>query len=71
MRFPRLKVGIGRPEAGTDPADYVLSTFDDGDLLSEVVETAACAAIMFLTSGLGQAMNQYNSGLILEELERK
>ncbi|HHT84613.1 MAG: aminoacyl-tRNA hydrolase [Bacillota bacterium] len=69
--FPRLKVGIGRPEAGTDPADYVLSTFDDGDLLSEVVETAACAAIMFLTSGLGQAMNQYNSGLILEELERK
>lgn len=69
--FPRLKVGIGRPETGTGPAEYVLSLFDDDDWLSEVVETAACAALTFLTSGLGQAMNRYNSESIFEETEGK
>lgn len=67
--FPRLKVGIGRPDSCTDPADHVLSVFDDRDLLSSVIETAACAAIVSLASGLGQAMNRYHCNLTLEEIE--
>lgn len=69
--FPRLKVGIGRPEPGMDPAEHVLGEFDDDDLLSEVVETAACAAIMCLTSGPDRAMNRYNRESIIEEIENK
>jgi hypothetical protein len=36
-----------------------------------VVETAACTAIMCLTSGPDRAMNRYNRESIIEEIENK
>ncbi len=67
--FSRLKVGIGRPDSDIDPAEYVLTSFEDGDLLSSVIDVAANAALYSLASGLGQAMNQYNRNLTVEEYE--
>ncbi|MCK8817029.1 aminoacyl-tRNA hydrolase [Natroniella sulfidigena] len=59
--FPRLKVGIGRPEHRS-VVDYVLGEFSQQEEKElESVLTTACDAIkVFLTEGLQQAMNQYN-----------
>jgi PTH1 family peptidyl-tRNA hydrolase len=60
--FCRVKVGIGRPAPGEDPADFVLSLFTPADLdqiepsLSRAVDALEC----LLTEGAGAAMNQFN-----------
>jgi PTH1 family peptidyl-tRNA hydrolase len=43
----RVRIGIGRPPAGMDPADYVLSNFTEAeaDEYEESVERAAVAAL--------------------------
>lgn len=69
--FPRLKLGIGRPDRGVDPAFHVLSEFQDNDSFSSVIETAACAAMTALISGLDQAMNRYHGNSVFEEIEHK
>jgi peptidyl-tRNA hydrolase, PTH1 family len=68
QEFPRLRVGIGRPPGRMDAAAYVLQPFkkDQGDLLPVILERAVEAALVFVTSGLETAMNQYN-GLAIEE----
>jgi PTH1 family peptidyl-tRNA hydrolase len=61
--FLRIRVGIGRPPAGTDGADYVLSPvlppnrgpFEGG------VEDAAAAAGQILRDGFDRAMNRWNT----------
>lgn len=60
--FPRLRIGIGRPPARMDPADYVLQDFPQADLvtLSETLGRAAQAALVFVTEGVQAAMNQFN-----------
>ncbi len=60
--FPRLKIGIGRPE-GPVPVDrYVLSRFvsSEEEQVQKVISTAADAAEDFLTNGLQKAMNHFN-----------
>jgi PTH1 family peptidyl-tRNA hydrolase len=66
--FPRLRLGIGRPPGRMDAAAYVLQTFkkDEADRLAATLERAVEAALVFVTSGLETAMNQYN-GLAIEE----
>ena len=47
--FLRLKVGIGRPPKGMEPADYVLNSFDEVERrqLEEILSRAAeCVAVM-------------------------
>ncbi len=59
--FLRLKIGIGRPPQGMDPADYVLETFDKDEQsqLDQILsETAEAVKVMFL-EGLEKAMNQF------------
>jgi PTH1 family peptidyl-tRNA hydrolase len=59
--FLRLKVGIGRPPRGMDPADYVLTPFDEiqfSDLV-QIVSRAAEALKVLVLEGLGTAMNRY------------
>lgn len=69
--FPRLKIGIGRPQLDVEPAVHVLGHFEDNDSFSSVIETAACAALMSLISGLDQAMNRYHGNSVIEEIEHK
>lgn len=61
--FGRLKIGIGRPPAGWETADYVLGRFsgDEVETMEEISTTAAKAAIEWISKGITLAMNQYNS----------
>ena len=63
--FPRLRIGIGRPPGRMDPAAYVLQDFSkvEAQLLSEVLDHAADAALEFVVSGLNAAMNKFNGSL--------
>jgi len=60
--FARVRVGIGRPEPGVDPVDYVLSPFDEGqrEALAGVVALAADAAREVVRADPTTAMNRFN-----------
>jgi peptidyl-tRNA hydrolase, PTH1 family len=64
LAFPRLKVGIGRPPAGVDPIDFVLTTFvpDELALLRPAVARAADAAECWIAEGAEVAANRFNGG---------
>jgi len=59
--FLRLKVGIGRPPHGMDPAEYVLNDFDqiEQSRLDAILSLAAEALTVMLLEGLQTAMNRY------------
>lgn len=59
--FIRLKVGIGRPPNGMEPADYVLSPFNEEEKphLEEILSQASQALIVMLSEGIERAMNQF------------
>jgi peptidyl-tRNA hydrolase, PTH1 family len=59
--FLRLKVGIGRPPDGVDPADYVLTPFSNSErnALEEVVNLAAESIETALLEGVEAAMNRF------------
>jgi PTH1 family peptidyl-tRNA hydrolase len=61
--FPRLRVGIGRPPLGVDPAEFVLTRFTDGEAaaVQESLTRAVEAVEMAVTEGVGAAMNRYNA----------
>jgi len=61
--FPRLRLGIGRPPGRMDAVDYVLEDFlpEDMPVLSDILESAADAALAFVVEGLEQAMTRYNN----------
>lgn len=60
--FPRLRLGIGRPPGQMQAPDYVLQDFSNSDLtiVSETLNRAVEAALMWVTDGLEAAMNKYN-----------
>lgn len=59
--FPRIRVGIGRPDDGDEVA-YVLSDFtaEEKEPLMEAIATVADAIYCILTVGIEVAMNRYN-----------
>ena len=59
--FLRLKVGIGRPSQGSDPAEYVLETFEKVEQLhlDQVLLQAAESLKVMLLEGLEKALNQF------------
>ena len=60
--FPRIRLGIGRPADGIDPADYVLENFAETELaaMDEIIEQAAASAICLIEDGIHRAMALYN-----------
>jgi PTH1 family peptidyl-tRNA hydrolase len=60
--FGRIRIGIGRPEPGTDAADRVLADVpsDDRAVLLHAVTEAAEAVRNLITEGPARAMNRYN-----------
>lgn len=61
-RFARVKIGVGRPPAGEDAADYVLSSVPPGErsMLDETVQQAAQAVECWIADGVMTAMNRFN-----------
>ncbi len=60
--FPRLRLGIGRPPGQMQAPDYVLQNFTGSDLtiISETIDRAVEAVLLWVTDGLEPAMNKYN-----------
>ncbi len=60
--FVRVRIGIGRPEPGVDPADYVLSSFlpEERQVAAEAAVMAADAVRTIIAQGVTKAMNMVN-----------
>jgi len=61
--FPRVRVGIGRPDGG-DVSGYVLSLFngDEREVLDGLVGRVADAVETLCVSGVIEAMDRFNDG---------
>jgi len=61
--FPRLRVGIGRPPEGMDPAQFVLTPFtaEERATMDPALERAAEAIETVIREGLQAAMNRFNA----------
>lgn len=61
--FSRLRIGVGRPPGQMDSADYVLGRFSirEREEIEHAIVQAADAVELWVTSGLGSAMNRFNS----------
>ena len=66
--FARLRIGIGRPQAGRETKAYVLARFDaqEEKLLQEVVSSAQDAVETILIKGAREAMNRFHGKTISE-----
>ena len=60
--FARVRVGVGRPTAGHDPANYLLSNFSRAEAkeLPDADGAAADAVEAIVKGGLTAAMNKFN-----------
>jgi peptidyl-tRNA hydrolase, PTH1 family len=58
----RLRIGVGEPPAGWDPADYVLGKFtkEEQPVIEEAVWRAADAVVLWAHEGVRAAMNRVN-----------
>ncbi len=61
--FPRLKLGIGKPQKGIDTKDYVLSPFTEEEWLvvNKVIEMAITTLDDLIHLGLLKTMTKINS----------
>ncbi|MFQ5353490.1 MAG: aminoacyl-tRNA hydrolase [Thermodesulfobacteriota bacterium] len=59
--FPRLRLGIGRPEHG-DLTAHVLGSFsfEERNTLDEMLERAVASIELFIDEGIASAMNTFN-----------
>jgi peptidyl-tRNA hydrolase, PTH1 family len=60
--FPRIKIGIGRPEQGEPIEEFVLSPFyaPQTEMLKKVIDLSSIACDLFLSEGIVTAMNRIN-----------
>ena len=63
QNFPRLRVGVGRPPAGWDPKDFLLSNWNREEMerLPELYDRVADAVETFLSEGITLAMTRFNA----------
>ncbi len=61
--FVRVRIGIGRPPAGVDPASYVLEPFldDEREAVQGSVTRAADAVESVLAQGVERTLNVFNA----------
>ena len=61
-QFSRLKIGIGRPAPGVDPADYVLEPFtqDETTAIDSAIDLAVDALACLVVEGPDAAMNRFH-----------
>ncbi|MDP3015496.1 MAG: aminoacyl-tRNA hydrolase, partial [Deltaproteobacteria bacterium] len=67
--FLRLRVGIGRPPKGMDPAEYVLNAFNvlEQPCLERALDQAAETFQVMFVEGLQTAMNRFQKKIRTEE----
>jgi len=60
--FPRVRIGIGRPPAGWQLVDFVLSRFSvaEREAVNEAIERTSTAVSAILAAGAEAAMCRYN-----------
>ncbi len=60
--FPRIRIGVSKPPAGWDLADFVLSKFTKSEekALDESLERAVLTVEEIIASDIETAMNKYN-----------
>ena len=60
--FPRIRIGIGRPEHNGDEINYVIGAIPKEEIpkLEEGTEKAKEAVIEILKNGIDKAMNKFN-----------
>ncbi len=65
--FIRLRIGVGRPEAGISAADYVLGKFTikEKNLLHQIITEARDAVVTILCKGAKEGMNRFNNKRIV------
>lgn len=60
--FPRIRIGIGRPEHNGDEINYVIGKIPEEEIpkLKEGIEKSKEAVIEILKNGIDSAMNKFN-----------
>ena len=60
--FPRIRIGIGRPQHNGDEINYVIGAIPEDEIpkLRKGVEIAKDAVIEILKNGIDSAMNKFN-----------
>lgn len=60
--FDRMRIGVGRPPEGKDPADFVLDKFSKTETreLTDIVNVSVNALKDYIEYGIDFAMNKYN-----------
>lgn len=60
--FYRIRMGIGRPQPGIDPTEFVLAPFsgEETALLSQIVSRGSAAVECLLQDGPHRAMEKFN-----------
>jgi PTH1 family peptidyl-tRNA hydrolase len=60
--FARLRIGVGAPKGGVDPADFVLSDFtpEERDELPAVIARACDCALAWRQSDIEKVMAEFN-----------
>ena len=62
-KFPRLRIGVGKPDQGTSSIPHVLGKFGEAEeaLIDQAVKDAAGAVQCVLDENIDIAMNRYNT----------
>jgi PTH1 family peptidyl-tRNA hydrolase len=61
-QFSRVRLGVGRPAAGQEPVEFVLSSFSEAEwpVVEASIALAAEAVEVLISEGPERAMNRYN-----------